>query len=362
MAVGFPAKTNFATGEVLTATNMNDITGTLNLLQSTLYPAGRNKIINGDFGVWQRGTSITYSVAGSFTYTADRFNIWHNGSTAGTITATQQTFTAGTAPVSGYEGTFFHRATITTLGTGQTVLDLNQRIEDVRTFAGNTVSLSFWLKSSGTYTPAVFLQQNFGSGGSATVDIAMTLTGGSATTAWQRYTATVAVPSISGKTIGTSSFLNVLIRTGSPTNGQTIDIWGVQLENGSTASPFQTASGSIGGELALCQRYYMRCNSVTAYGYISNLTTAVSTTRALGQLPLKVTMRTTPTLIDYSTIQLTPDDSNVTAVTSITIATGATNDASMMNFNVASGLTQFRPYFAAGNNSTSAYIGLSAEI
>ena len=32
MAVGFPAKTNFATGEVLTATNMNDITGTLNLL------------------------------------------------------------------------------------------------------------------------------------------------------------------------------------------------------------------------------------------------------------------------------------------------------------------------------------------
>lgn len=32
MAVGFPAKTNFATGDVLTATNVNDITGTLNLL------------------------------------------------------------------------------------------------------------------------------------------------------------------------------------------------------------------------------------------------------------------------------------------------------------------------------------------
>jgi len=32
MAVGFPAKTNFATGDVLTATNMNDVTGTLNLL------------------------------------------------------------------------------------------------------------------------------------------------------------------------------------------------------------------------------------------------------------------------------------------------------------------------------------------
>jgi len=32
MAVGFPAKTTFATGDVLTATNVNDITGTLNLL------------------------------------------------------------------------------------------------------------------------------------------------------------------------------------------------------------------------------------------------------------------------------------------------------------------------------------------
>ena len=32
MAVGFPAKVNFATGDVLTATNMNDVTGTLNLL------------------------------------------------------------------------------------------------------------------------------------------------------------------------------------------------------------------------------------------------------------------------------------------------------------------------------------------
>jgi hypothetical protein len=32
MAVGFPAKTTYATGDVLTATNVNDITGTLNLL------------------------------------------------------------------------------------------------------------------------------------------------------------------------------------------------------------------------------------------------------------------------------------------------------------------------------------------
>ena len=67
MAVGFPAKTNFATGDVLTATNVNDITGTLNLLQETLYPAGRNKIINGDFAVNQRAF-ISVTTTGTYGY------------------------------------------------------------------------------------------------------------------------------------------------------------------------------------------------------------------------------------------------------------------------------------------------------
>lgn len=40
MAVGFPAKVNFATGDVLTASNMNDVTGTLNLLN----PAAKGTI------------------------------------------------------------------------------------------------------------------------------------------------------------------------------------------------------------------------------------------------------------------------------------------------------------------------------
>ncbi len=271
------------------------------------YAAGKNKIINGDFGIWQRGTSISYPSAGAFAYIADRFNIWHNGSTAGTVTASQQTFTPGTAPVSGYEGAFFCRVTTTTLGSGQTVLDVNQRIEDVRTFAGQTVTLSFWLKSSGSFTPIVYLQQNFGSGGSSTVDISMTLTGGNTTTNWQRYTATVSVPSISGKTIGTSSFLNVLIRN-IPANGQTIDIWGVQLEAGSVATAFQTATGTLQGELALAQRYYQKSydtgtavpTNTTLPGVVSAHSTSVGISHTYANVPFKVEMRTAPTVTTYS--------------------------------------------------------------
>jgi hypothetical protein len=260
MAVGFPAKTNFATGEVLTATNMNDITGTLNLLQSTLYPAGRNKIINGNFGVWQRGTSFSNPAFGA--YAADRWFLSHDG-TGVTRTISQQTFTPGTAPVAGYEGTYFLRYAVSVAGTGNTANNLMQKIEDVRTFAGQTVTVSFWAKAAAAATySAGNVAQDFGSGGSATVYTVPSPATFNFTTSWARYSYTVNVPSIAGKTIGTNSHLDVTI-SGLTNTTFTLDVWGVQIEAGSTASPFQTASGSVGGELALCQRYYQKYSGDT---------------------------------------------------------------------------------------------------
>ena len=58
--------------------------------------AGKNKIINGDFGIWQRGTSFSNPANGA--YTADRWTIGHNG-TGATRTVSQQSFTAGTAQI-----------------------------------------------------------------------------------------------------------------------------------------------------------------------------------------------------------------------------------------------------------------------
>jgi hypothetical protein len=273
MAVGFPAKTDFATGDVLTATNMNDVTGTLNLLQSTLYPAGRNKIINGDFGINQRTFTSTTTTG---TYGFDR---WRFICSDGTVTYSAQTFTAGTAPVTGYEAANFARIVSSgqTLSTAAAII--GQPIEDVRTFANQTIVISFWAKAAtGTPKIAVELDQQFGSGGSTRV----TTYAGQITlsTSWARYSVNVTVPSISGKTIGTSSYLLINLwesagsnfdsRTGSlGIQSNTFDIWGVQAEaasTGSTASPFQTASGSIAGELALCQRYYQSVGgTATAY-------------------------------------------------------------------------------------------------
>jgi len=251
------------------------------------FAAGKNKIINGDYGVWQRGTSFTLTT-GSQSFTADRFRALVNFS-AGTSTATQQTFTPGTAPVAGYEGQYFHRITC---GSTATYAESSQMIEDVRTFAGQTITLSFWAKASTGFTTGTLLAQNFGSGGSSEVTTAgsnLTLT-----TSWARYTTTINVPSISGKTVGTSSYLRVYFLTATTTlNNVTIDHWGVQVEQGSTATAFQTATGTIQGELAACQRYYWR--QTTAAGDACATGAFYDTTRFIIVMPLKQTMRVTPT-------------------------------------------------------------------
>ena len=221
-------------------------------LWSAGYSAGKNKIINGDFGINQRAFSSTTT---TLTYGFDR---WYCQAVDGTTTYSAQTFTLGAAPVAGYEGTNFARL----VSTGQTLSsaqsNIRQKIESVKTFAGQTVTVSFWAKaSSGTPNIAASLAQYFGSGGSPSATVNTTLTKTAITTSWVRYSASVAVPSISGKTIGTANddALILILWTSAGSNfdsqtntlgiqSATIDIWGVQLEAGSNATPFQTATGT----------------------------------------------------------------------------------------------------------------------
>ena len=292
-AADTPARLAVGTnGQVLTA----DSTAATGLAWTTVsgsptsygFAAGKNKIINGDFGVWQRGTS--FATSGAYQYTADRFVRYWDGTAS--VTVSRQTFTPGTAPVSGYEGAYFYRFLQSTAGTGMTYNAIAyQPIEDVRTFAGQTVTFSLWLKADAARTVSVQIEQNFGSGGSGAVNTVLGTP--TLTTSWVRYTYTTTLASISGKTIGTNSQVNV--RVEAPLNtAQTIDTWGWQLEAGSTATAFQTATGTIQGELAACQRYF--------FNYVNNTsqTIGVATFNAATQAETSVqfpsTMRTTPTL------------------------------------------------------------------
>jgi hypothetical protein len=218
------------------------------------YAAGKNKIINGDFNINQRAFTST-TTSGTFGF--DRFFLT---AADGTVTYSAETFTPGAAPVAGYESTNFARI----VTTGQTLTSaqarLRQYIEDVRTFAGQTVTVSFWAKAStGTPNIAINFFQSFGSGGSA--DAIINGQKFAITDAWVRYSKTFTITSISGKTLGAGSALRLAIWTSAGSDRDadtdslgiqsiTVDFWGVQVEEGSVATAFQTATGTLAGELA----------------------------------------------------------------------------------------------------------------
>jgi hypothetical protein len=358
MAVGLPLKTTYADGDVYSASDVNDTNGTVNLVgQTNNFYAGKNKIINGNFGVWQRGSSFNLPTV-TWTFTSDRFQCYY-GFSAGTPTVTRQTFTPGTAPVAGYESQYFLRFTAATTGTSN--FNIKQVIEDVRTFAGQTVTFSFWAKSSGSRSIDVFIRQNFGSGGSGSVD--STPVAVSTTTAWQRFTYTVTLGSMTGKTIGTNSGVEIWpATTATVTGGETVDFWGWQVEAGSTATAFQTATGTLQGELAACQRYYYRTGGTLPYTRIG-VGSATSTTNAQIDIFLPVTQRIHFQTLDFSTLGLDDGAGGFFAVTNVTAVSNASGvNLASVNATVASGLTTYRFYHLESNNSTSGYLGFSAEL
>lgn len=333
-----------------------DSSTTTGLRWQDTFVAGKNKIINGDFGVWQRGTSYTPTNSSTQYGSADRWMTFYNGSAVGTNTVSRQAFTPGQTAVPG-NPTYFIR-TATNASATQNATDYYQKVEDVSTFAGQTVTLSFWAQTSNSGTIALYIDQNFGSGGSTTVEATPTASSLTFTTTWARYTATFTLPSISGKTVGVGNFVGFRIRNFSTLTNGTFDLAQVQLEAGSVATPFTTASGSIGGELALCQRYYttsiptgftitdfsgMNQGSSSAIGWCS----PGSTNDIFTTIQYPVPMRAAPTFVIYSAGNRTAGSVR-DAVTGSDIAVGnySVQTGNNKGFNYMSGFTATagRPY------------------
>jgi hypothetical protein len=354
-------------GQVLTVAGGAPSWATPSVPQN-LYYAGKNKIINGDFLINQRAFTTSTS---SGLYPADRTIMFNAG---GTCTTSRQNFTPGTAPVAGYEGRNYIQAAISGQSASTDYYQLRQLIEDVTNFANQTVTLSFWAKANtGTPSIAANFVQNFGSGGSpSAATFATTAQKTAITTSWVRYSLTFAIASIAGKTLGTTANtssleLRLYLSAGTAFNSEssslgiqtnTFDIWGIQIEAGSTATDFQTASGSLGGELALCQRYYYRNTLPTATAVGTSLGRSSTVSDSIAQFP--VTMRTNPTAIEFSgTWSLTDPGVAAYTVTTFTFV-HASLQTGYFRPTTASGLNQGKVYTLDG--PTSGYIGFSAEL
>jgi hypothetical protein len=74
-------------------------------------------------------------------------------------------------------------------------------------------------------------------------------------------------------------------------------------------------------------------------------------------------MRVSPTAIDYSTIAAYDNTNIVGSPTSVVlVAAEGGKDYAKVALTFSSGITQYRPYVVITNNSTSGYLGFSAEL
>jgi hypothetical protein len=283
----------------------------------------RNRIINGAMVIDQRnaGASVTVNNATAF-FSVDRFY--------GQAQPTDGVFTLQQVADAPAGFTKSLKATVTTadasIGATQ-YYNFSQSIEgfNMADFAwgtanASTVTLSFWVKSSvtGVFGGAITNASNNRS-------YPYTYTINSANT-WEQKAVTLSGDQsgtwATDNTIGAKLFWSLgtgatykgtagswagtlyIGATGevSPisTSGATFYITGVQLEAGTTATPFENRL--YGTELVLCQRYYYQVNSTaTQYATLGSAYARTTTIATAGGISLPVTMRAIPTLTATNT-------------------------------------------------------------
>ena len=347
----------------------------------------KNRIINGGMVIDQRNAGASGTPSGTgVIYYLDRWYCYASQASKFTMGQNLNSVTPPTG-FSNYYG--LQVASAVSIGATDRFL-VTQGIEayniaDLSWGTANaaTVTLSFWVRSSLTGT--------FGGSlgcGQSTYTYPFTYTISSANT-WTYITITIAGPTAGTWTANNSGGVYIQFGLGvgstysgaagswssgnynSATGGTSVVgtasatwyITGVQLEVGTQATSFDYRP--YGTELAFCQRYYCTFGGSTVYEHIGTWGSAYATTAATTTVVFPVSMRTIPSLTYSGSLQLEDGVNANVAITSVGLSSSGIERgvlSSGVNWFVSSGLTVYRPYQAFTGNSTSAYVGFSAEL
>jgi hypothetical protein len=344
----------FTPGEILTAANTN------------AYLANKgisNAVINGGFDIWQRGTTLTGSG-----YIADRWNL---ALTSNTATTSRQNFTSNELVADGFGAARHYARVANTAVTNAGSLTIFRTfLEDVRTLAGETVTLSFWAKADSTKNIYIDISQETTKD---SVRVSTPIGKKSISTQWTRYSYSISLPEITN-TIAENNFLAIRfwLSAGSNFNAITdtlgeqnitFDIWGVQLEAGTVANDFRRNANSIQGELAACQRYYYRINFEQQSAFATFGLGFVATTTVAKLFVAIPAMRTKPSSVDFASgLVLEQPNGGAFAAFTIGLDAGITSSSQAGVLVGSTGLTANSPIFLRAANDVTDFLGFSAEL
>lgn len=216
---------------------------------------GGGYLINGNFDVWQRGTTFNTPATNSFL--ADRFSIVIGGGTSsGTfdVTKTKMDSSDPNVRLSNY----YLRHNQTVIGD-RTDVRYRTILEDLPLFiGGKTLTMGFWIRSSIALNFNLNLRTDFGTGGSPSSDqqIIQNIVYTNLNQ-WEKIEFTHTFD-YTGNTFGTNEDATLILQwqdlTEINTNICTFDLAQLKLEIGNKATTFIPKTFSE--ELRDCQRYY----------------------------------------------------------------------------------------------------------
>ena len=314
--------------------------------------AGKNIMINGGMDIWQRGTSIAVA-SNSATYVSDRFLGYCLGNT--------QTYSQSTSVPT----TQFQYSLRIDGATSVTASQVRQRIEAANTLQianATSATLSFWVYLSAAANANLYLNLDTPTStvndfSAVTSRVYQANIGTATNNAWTKITYTFNPSTFTNITYGLQTILDF---ASALANASYFALFtGFQLELGSVPTAFSRAGGTIQGELAACQRYYWRNTQSTSYERFGN-GFASATNAVVFQLPLKVTMRTAVTSVDYN--GMTAYDGITQSGTGTVTINAASSNVVDVSLTSISGLTQYRPYALIASGTSGAYLGFSAEL
>jgi len=316
------------------------LSGVWSVWTSELAP-GKNYAVNSAFQIWQAGTTVG-PVTGK-NYVAD---MCYSNSLGSTYTTSQQAWPIGQTDVDPL-AQFFQRTSVTTSAGAGNFCYLEFPMESVKILSARSCTISFYGRGVPTAPVAVSVEQNFGTGGapSAAVGTAapanVTLTG-----TWARYSVTIAIPSISGKTLGTNGddFLGIRIWLDAGSNFNSItntlgqqsgqwDFWGVKVEEGTFVTPY--SAPSFATELTLCQRYYINTNRTTTFAPLTFYGNVTNASQYVASVQFPAIMRSVPGTIVFfnrGNSNFPAATGTVTSITAYSVAENRTASATAVGF------------------------------
>lgn len=320
----------------------------------------RQAITNGNFDVWQKGTSFT----GNLEITSDR---WYKNTSSGCTFSRQD----GTGV---YGSQYSMRVSRDNGGaTGGSLYLLYAGVEtaDIIKLRGKKLTLSFWAKKGADFSAAssnitlkmlsgTGTNENFGSTGTFATGNATVIdnTNFTLTTSWQKFTITT--PAVISSTVNSLSFHFSWTSVGTSGAADNFEITQVQLCAGDVALPFMPKS--YDDELRACRRYTYVPDGVPAYARIGiGMATNTTTAKIETSIPK---MRIVPSLTLTASDWAMTDGVNAPIdTTSITLDTDqSSSDKLLFNIVVASGLTQYRTYGLICDGTGNRIMVLSAEL